>query len=109
MENQTHDTDVQLPEDLSAAQLEQIKNQVLARQQAERTKSREVDLNEVKALIALHGFKWADIKPEVKKASTVAPKYRNPETGDTWTGRGRAPLWIAGQDREQFLIDASEA
>lgn len=34
----------------------------------------------------------------------VAPKFRNPATGDTWTGRGKPPKWIAGQDREQFLI-----
>jgi DNA-binding protein H-NS len=34
----------------------------------------------------------------------VAPKYRNPATGETWTGRGKAPKWIADQDREQFLI-----
>jgi DNA-binding protein H-NS len=26
--------------------------------------------------------------------SVVAPKYRNPATGETWTGRGDAPPWI---------------
>jgi DNA-binding protein H-NS len=35
---------------------------------------------------------------------TVAPKYRDPITGATWTGRGKPPLWIAGQDRLNFLI-----
>lgn len=39
----------------------------------------------------------------------VAPKYRHPETAATWTGRGKAPLWIVeaeknGQPRQQFLI-----
>ncbi|WP_100378457.1 H-NS family nucleoid-associated regulatory protein [Polynucleobacter brandtiae] len=34
----------------------------------------------------------------------VAPKYRNPNTGDTWTGRGKAPKWIEGRDRSSFLI-----
>jgi DNA-binding protein H-NS len=24
----------------------------------------------------------------------VAPKYQNAETGETWTGRGRRPLWV---------------
>ncbi|AOJ85011.1 DNA-binding protein [Burkholderia savannae] len=33
------------------------------------------------------------------------PRYRDPETGATWTGRGRAPAWITGQDRDPFLID----
>lgn len=34
----------------------------------------------------------------------VAPKYRDPATGATWTGRGVAPRWIADQRREDFLI-----
>ena len=43
----------------------------------------------------------------VKK--TVAPKYRHPASGATWTGRGKAPLWVVeaeknGQPRQQFLI-----
>ena len=37
----------------------------------------------------------------------AAPKYRDPVTGSTWTGRGVAPLWIrdvAKEDRARFLI-----
>ncbi|QWE17485.1 H-NS family nucleoid-associated regulatory protein [Polynucleobacter sp. AP-Nino-20-G2] len=34
----------------------------------------------------------------------VAPKYRNPATGETWTGRGKAPKWIEGRDRSNYLI-----
>ena len=34
----------------------------------------------------------------------VAPKYRNPATGETWTGRGKAPKWIEGRDRSSYLI-----
>ncbi len=35
-------------------------------------------------------------------------KYRNPQTGDTWTGRGRPPAWILGAtNRDSFLIDSS--
>jgi DNA-binding protein H-NS len=34
----------------------------------------------------------------------VAPKYRDPATGATWTGRGKAPKWIEGQDRAKFAI-----
>ncbi|MBB2929012.1 H-NS family nucleoid-associated regulatory protein [Paraburkholderia silvatlantica] len=33
------------------------------------------------------------------------PKYRDPETGATWSGRGRAPAWLAeAKDRAVFLI-----
>ena len=34
----------------------------------------------------------------------VAPKYKDPETGATWTGRGKAPKWIEGKNRENFAI-----
>ena len=45
---------------------------------------------------------------------TVPPKYRHPQTGATWTGRGKAPRWITeaeaeGKSREQFLIKPSPA
>ncbi|CAE6872468.1 H-NS family nucleoid-associated regulatory protein [Paraburkholderia domus] len=34
-----------------------------------------------------------------------APKYRDPKTGATWSGRGPAPAWLAGaKDRTAFLI-----
>jgi DNA-binding protein H-NS len=29
-----------------------------------------------------------------RKGVKVAPKYRCPTSGDTWTGRGRAPAWV---------------
>jgi len=34
------------------------------------------------------------------------PKYREPKTGKTWTGFGKAPGWIASaRNRDKFLID----
>lgn len=32
------------------------------------------------------------------------PKYRDPETGRTWSGKGRPPEWIIGKKRELYLI-----
>jgi DNA-binding protein H-NS len=39
----------------------------------------------------------------------VAPKYRHPSSGDTWSGRGKAPRWLvaaeaSGENRADFLI-----
>ena len=42
----------------------------------------------------------------LKIKKPVAAKYRNPATGETWTGRGKAPKWIDGQERNQYLIVA---
>jgi len=37
-----------------------------------------------------------------------APKYRDPKTGATWSGRGRAPAWLASvKDRTRFLIEGA--
>ncbi|WP_028221586.1 H-NS histone family protein [Paraburkholderia oxyphila] len=37
----------------------------------------------------------------------VEPKYMDPKTGATWSGRGRAPLWIRDvKNRSKFLIEA---
>ena len=38
------------------------------------------------------------------KKGTVAPKYKDPMTGATWTGRGKTPKWLDGKDRTQFAI-----
>ena len=61
-----------------------------------------------KVIIEQYGLSASDLfsrKAGGKSAGgKVAPKYRNPSTGETWTGRGKAPKWIEGQDRSQFTI-----
>jgi DNA-binding protein H-NS len=42
----------------------------------------------------------------------IPPKYRHPQTGETWTGRGGVAGWLAkeieaGHRREDFLIEKS--
>lgn len=72
----------------------------------------------------LEAYNLARTRREVKRNSggtvgTARPsykapvKYRNPETGDTWTGRGRAPRWLAaaeaqGQSRESFFVSEGQ-
>ena len=41
---------------------------------------------------------------KASSGNKVAPKYRDPATGQSWTGRGKAPKWIDGQDRAKYLI-----
>jgi DNA-binding protein H-NS len=36
--------------------------------------------------------------------SAIPPKYRDPATGATWSGRGKPPRWIDGHDRDDYLI-----
>lgn len=78
---------------------------------AEMRKAETADaIQKAKALIAQFELTAEDIfsapsrKNKSSSSSPVAPKYRNPETGETWTGRGKPPLWIRDKDREQFKI-----
>lgn len=41
-----------------------------------------------------------------RQPAKVAPKYRDPSTGNTWTGRGKPPVWIRDKDRAAFQIIA---
>lgn len=63
----------------------------------------------VRAEVAEYGLTAEDIFSTRRggqraAGAKVAPKYRNPATGQTWTGRGKPPKWIEGQDRAQFAI-----
>ncbi len=65
----------------------------------------------VRELVAEYGLTAQDIFPgragkpaSAKAVSKVAAKYRDPATGQTWAGRGKAPKWIEGQDRTPFTI-----
>ena len=55
------------------------------------------------------GFNVAELfgGRKAKNGSKGVPKYRNPKDhAQTWTGRGRRPLWMtsAGGDHKRFLI-----
>lgn len=39
-----------------------------------------------------------------RKGVKAKQKYRDPVTGATWSGRGKEPAWIKGQNRDDFLI-----
>jgi DNA-binding protein H-NS len=45
----------------------------------------------------------------IKKRAAARPKYKNPTTGEEWTGRGLPPAWLkeierTGVSRSQYLI-----
>jgi len=67
---------------------------------------------EIQARMKEFGITLEDLKSGSKKAkarTAVAAKYRNPATGESWSGRGRTPKWLAnelakGRSKEAFLI-----
>ncbi len=88
-------------------QREQLEKQI----QEARNKELADAVGKVHALVAEFSLTAEDVFPPAKgkragtTGSKVAPKYKNPATGETWTGRGKAPKWIANEtNREQFAI-----
>jgi DNA-binding protein H-NS len=83
-------------------------------QQAEAARRNEIAtvVAEIQARMREYGITLEDLKGGAKKSkarSAVAAKYRNPTTGESWSGRGRAPRWLAdelakGRSKDEFLI-----
>jgi DNA-binding protein H-NS len=77
----------------------------------------------VEAVRAMNVSPVSKAKTAAKKASVAADalaskgqrkgaqpaKYLDPKTGATWSGRGRAPAWLAAvKDRTRFLVDSPD-
>jgi DNA-binding protein H-NS len=83
-------------------------------QQAEAARRAEIAavVAEIQTKMKEYGITLADLKGGAKKAkarAAVAAKYRNPASGESWSGRGRAPRWLAdevakGRSKAEFLI-----
>jgi DNA-binding protein H-NS len=69
-------------------------------------------ITQVRSLIADFGLTQDEIFPSGKTtrvaknpSGKVAPKYLDPVSGSTWTGRGKPPTWIRDEaNRDAFLI-----
>jgi DNA-binding protein H-NS len=67
---------------------------------------------EIQARMKEYGITLDDLKGGAKKSkakTAVAAKYRNSATGESWSGRGRAPRWLAeelakGRSKDEFLL-----
>ncbi|MRW88754.1 H-NS histone family protein [Duganella sp. FT80W] len=76
--------------------------------------ARKNEIAEAKEKIATimrdYGLGLADLggvatKTKVSKPRAPVPtKYRDDATGQTWTGRGRAPKWLEGKNKDDYLI-----
>ena len=85
--------------------------------QQARKEERSGVIAQIKSLMAEHGLTADDLagklgkapKESANKGKTVAPKYRDPASGSTWSGRGLQPKWLssaleAGKKLEDFAL-----
>ena len=89
--------------------LVQQREQIEAQIREIRATERSSILATVRDLVRLHDISANEVfhsKGGIKPASRrkPAPKYRDPSTGSTWTGRGRAPLWFDKSRVQDFSL-----
>jgi len=69
-------------------------------------------IDAARAMITSYGITAKDLgldkapkgKAGPKPGGKIPPKYRDPQSGATWSGRGKTPKWINGADRSQYAI-----
>jgi len=90
------------------AQLEALQQET----EAARIAELQTVIQQVRDVVQQYGLTAEDIfgrqrasRGKAAKAP-VPPKYHDPKTGATWSGRGKPPAWIAGKKRERFLIES---
>lgn len=89
----------------------QIRAEIIALEsEYQRTRNAEISAakEQVFALMRQYDLTVEDIRQPrlaaAKKLGTPVPAVFRNDDGQVWSGRGRAPKWIDGKDREQFRI-----
>ncbi|MBB3255865.1 DNA-binding protein H-NS [Paraburkholderia bannensis] len=98
------------------SQYSELKAQI-ARLQAQADEARRNEIADVIAMIrekiAEYGLSAQDLgfavtvaarRGRPPKKAPLPPRYQDPKSGATWSGRGKPPKWIAGKNRERYLI-----
>ncbi|MFD1558561.1 H-NS family nucleoid-associated regulatory protein [Paraburkholderia silviterrae] len=96
------------------SQYSELKAQI-AKLQAQADEARRTEIADVIAMIREKiveyglsaqdlGFAAAAKRGRPPKKAPLPARYQDPKTGATWSGRGKPPKWIAGKNRERYLI-----
>lgn len=76
-------------------------------EEARRDEIREV-VEDIRRRMQEYGLSAADLEERreqrKKNRSRPVPKYRDPLSGATWSGRGRRPRWFNDGDAERLAI-----
>jgi len=86
--------------------------EILAQAEQVKSEERQKTIDTVRVMIQTYDITARDLgldksvkaKTGPKPGNKVVPKYRDPASGATWSGRGKTPKWINGADRSQYAI-----
>jgi DNA-binding protein H-NS len=59
---------------------------------------------EIRAQMRDYGITPSELIGRKRGRSPAPARYLNPETDETWTGRGPRPHWLDGKNSKRFLI-----
>ena len=101
----------ELSETLSPQELLTIRDQIERWRVRKLEEAKAAVLEEMKGKLSELGLSLNDVVPSRrsrKSKPSVSVKYRSPD-GETWSGRGHAPLWmrqleLQGRKREEFIV-----
>ena len=85
------------------AQIEQLQQQAAAQRENELSGA----IQQIRDLMQEYGITVDDLQSKAKKSvakKTGTVQFRDPKTGETWSGRGRMPNWLSGKDKEKFRV-----
>jgi DNA-binding protein H-NS len=99
---------------LTAQELRSIRDTAEKKSQSKLADAKAAVLEEMKGKLSALGLTLNDVVPSRrsrKSKTSVSVKYRSPD-GETWSGRGHAPLWLRqlelqGHNREEFRVTES--
>lgn len=115
---------IQVATNASYEELKDAQDRLQAQLQARLGEARAEGMAKIVAIVQEFGFTADEMNKALSgkvragkgkgkgTGAKAAPKYRDPVTGSTWTGRGVAPLWIRDvpkEDRAKFLIGDAPA
>lgn len=110
-------TDLQQQIKQAEAKINELREKLTQQTDIERVQS----IASVKELIKTYQLSASDLgftakkstarmkRTRIDKGVAIAPKYADPSTGKTWSGRGKAPSWLvaylsAGHSKQDYLI-----
>ena len=105
----TSDGDTKTVEELTAER-ERLDGEIKAKQDAQKASV----IAQIKTVVDTYSIPVDELVEALgglkskRKGIKAKQKFRDPASGATWSGRGKEPAWIKGQNRNDFLIPEDE-
>ena len=105
----TSDGDTKTVEELTAER-ERLDGEIKAKQDAQKASV----IAQIKTVVDTYSILVDELVEALgglkskRKGVKAKQKFRDPASNATWSGRGKEPAWIKGQNRDDFLIPEDE-